>query len=129
MHSANGLEGVPELESAGKDLVVELSSLDRASLDAGSYVEINFGAGFENWVSVPFTLSATKYHLHRDGTLRLEPDTGPPETVQLRTGEGPTQFRATLDQAILGRHYAYNLTLTSSTSVLVRLRVQTEAFE
>ena len=62
--------------SSGKTLVVSLNNLSSSSGSFESRVTINFSNEFNNYVEVPTESGRLRLHLNRDGTLRLDPDSG-----------------------------------------------------
>ena len=66
---------VPE-ESVGGKLIVSLRNLSPSEGSFDTRATINFSRDFVNYVEVATESGPLRLHLHRDGSLQLEPDDG-----------------------------------------------------
>ena len=69
---------VSEVQSSSEssELVVSISNLSSPTGDLSTRATINFSDSFENYVDVLTKSGTERFYIHRDGTLRSEPDNG-----------------------------------------------------
>lgn len=64
------------VQSGATTMTVRLQNLNKSSGSINSRVTINFGRQFENYIEVPTSAGIMRFYLHRDGSLRKDPDGG-----------------------------------------------------
>lgn len=75
---ATGDLDVSEVQFTGEasELVVSISNLSAPTGDLSTRATINFSDSFDNYVDVLTESGTKRFYIHRDGTLRSEPDNG-----------------------------------------------------